>query len=80
VLGASGYTVTRNIPYSGGYTTVHYGRPSVGIHALQIEINRSLYMDEGNYTRRPGLDDLARCMKSLAGSLAGLADPLAKAG
>jgi len=80
VLGAAGYTVTRNIPYSGGYTTVHYGRPSAGIHALQIEINRSLYMDEGNFTRRPGLDDLARCMKGLAESLAGLADPLAIAG
>jgi N-formylglutamate amidohydrolase len=80
VLSAAGYTVTRNIPYSGGYTTVHYGRPAAGIHALQIEINRSLYMDEENFTRRPGLDELARCMKGLAGSLVGLNDPLAKAG
>ncbi|MEE8562462.1 MAG: N-formylglutamate amidohydrolase, partial [Alphaproteobacteria bacterium] len=76
----AGYTVTRNIPYSGGYTTVHYGRPGAGIHALQIEINRSLYMDEKSFTRGPGLGELARCMRGLAGSIAGLGDLLAETG
>lgn len=80
VLSAAGYTVTRNIPYSGGYTTVHYGRPSSGIHVLQVEINRSLYMDENSFTRTAGFEELARCMKGLAQSLAGFANPLAKAG
>ncbi|MDX1484184.1 MAG: N-formylglutamate amidohydrolase [Alphaproteobacteria bacterium] len=80
VLGAAGYTVTRNIPYSGGFTTVHYGRPASGVHALQIEINRSLYMDETAFTRGPGLKALAGCMKELAGSLSGLNDPIAKTG
>lgn len=43
---ASGLRVTRNAPYAGGFTTRRYGRPKTGIHALQIEINRALYMDE----------------------------------
>ncbi len=43
---ASGLSVTRNAPYAGGFTTRRYGRPKTGIHALQIEINRALYMDE----------------------------------
>jgi N-formylglutamate amidohydrolase len=49
-LRAMGYAVARNAPYAGGYTTAHYGRPSRAVHALQIEINRSLYMDEGTLT------------------------------
>ena len=40
------YVVTRNNPYAGGYTTAHYGQPNENHHALQIEINRSLYMNE----------------------------------
>ncbi len=38
--------VVRNKPYAGGYITEHYGNPSAGLHAVQIEINRGLYMDE----------------------------------
>jgi len=41
-----GYTVTRNKPYAGGFITEHYGRPHKGLHAVQIEINRALYLDE----------------------------------
>ena len=41
-----GLRVRRNNPYSGGYTTRHYGRPRQSVHTLQIEINRALYMDE----------------------------------
>ncbi len=41
-----GYTVARNAPYAGGYTTEAYGRPIEGVQALQIEISRSLYLDE----------------------------------
>ena len=54
MLARPGYSVTRNIPYSGGYTTVHYGRPTAGVHAVQIEINRALYMDEANFTPHAG--------------------------
>jgi N-formylglutamate amidohydrolase len=41
-----GYRVLRNKPYAGGFITEHYGDPTNHFHALQIEINRSLYMDE----------------------------------
>jgi N-formylglutamate amidohydrolase len=41
-----GLAVRRNKPYAGGYITEHYGIPSTGRHAVQIEINRALYMDE----------------------------------
>lgn len=44
-----GYRVTRNMPYSGGFTTMHYGQPANGVHALQIEINRSIYMEEDRF-------------------------------
>ncbi len=50
-LRALGYRVTRNSPYAGGFCTEYYGRPALGVHALQIEINRGLYMDEVGMTR-----------------------------
>jgi N-formylglutamate deformylase len=43
---ASGFSTARNIPYAGGYTTHFYARRDAGIHALQIEVNRALYLDE----------------------------------
>ena len=45
-LGRFGYSVERNKPYAGGFITEHYGQPATGRHAIQIEINRGLYMDE----------------------------------
>lgn len=45
-LRAAGYAVERNKPYAGGFITEHYGKPAEGCHALQIEVNRALYMDE----------------------------------
>ena len=42
----AGLKVTRNRPYAGGFITEHYGAPASGVHALQIEINRALYMSE----------------------------------
>ena len=47
---SAGYTVVRNAPYAGGYTTRRYGRPKRQVHVLQIEINRGLYMDEVQVT------------------------------
>ena len=60
-----GYVVARNAPYAGGYTTRHYGRPRVGVHAIQIEINRSLYMDERDLTRKPFIKTLTDQMGRL---------------
>ncbi len=52
-LAGRGLRVRRNQPYAGGFTTQRYGRPALGRHALQIEINRALYMDEARHERRP---------------------------
>ncbi|WP_296538654.1 N-formylglutamate amidohydrolase, partial [Phenylobacterium sp.] len=46
MLGEAGYRTARNAPFAGGYTTEHYGRPDRRTHALQVEINRGLYLDE----------------------------------
>lgn len=46
VLRAAGLSVARNAPFAGAYITQHYGRPSAGQHAVQIEIDRALYLDE----------------------------------
>ncbi|MCP1270456.1 N-formylglutamate amidohydrolase [Acetobacter cerevisiae] len=46
ILQDLGFKTSRNTPYAGGYITQHYGRPREGLHALQIEMRRSLYMDE----------------------------------
>jgi N-formylglutamate amidohydrolase len=59
-LTALGYRVRRNDPYAGGYVTRHYGRPREGVHALQIEVARGLYMDEQRIERRPGMAALSR--------------------
>ena len=68
-LGAMGYIVTRNTPYSGGYITRHYGRPGDGVHALQMEINRALYMDEGRVERAAGMAGLQADIERLVASL-----------
>ena len=50
-LRGRGYRVGRNRPYAGGFITEHYGNPANSIHAVQIEINRGLYMDERTLTK-----------------------------
>lgn len=65
LIAAKGYTVARNTPYAGGFTTCHYGRPREGAHTLQIEINRGLYMDERTIQRKPFFGQLAADMRDL---------------
>jgi N-formylglutamate amidohydrolase len=70
MLRAQGYTVARNAPYAGGFTTSHYGKPHTGGHGLQIELSRSLYMDERDFVRKPFLGRLAADMRDLIAPLA----------
>src|SRR5262244_1596514 len=65
-----GYTVSRNKPYAGGFITEHYGNPAVGLHAIQLEINRALYMDERRYERSAGFAGVAADLGTLAQRLA----------
>ncbi|HEX4272254.1 MAG TPA: N-formylglutamate amidohydrolase [Rhizomicrobium sp.] len=51
-----GFSVTRNTPYAGGHTTVLYGRVAAGCHALQIEINRALYLDEDKIVKKAAFE------------------------
>ena len=64
-----GYSVGRNSPYAGGFTTRHYGRPATGIHALQVEINRRLYMDEPTLAKKPEFAALRDDMTGLVAKL-----------
>lgn len=69
-LGAMGYRVARNNPYAGGFTTRHYGAPAKGVHTLQIEINRSCYMDETAIAPTAVLPRLAERIGALIATLA----------
>ena len=60
LLTGMGYHVAHNKPYAGGFITEHYGRPAQGLHALQIEINRGLYLNEQTYEPTMGFAPLAR--------------------
>jgi len=68
-LTAMGYDVQLNRPYAGGFITEHYGRPLRGLHALQIEINRSLYVDEATLERSSGFERLTNSLRQLAVTL-----------
>jgi len=65
-----GYSVGRNKPYAGGFITEHYGNPASGLHVVQLELNRAVYMDE---RRREKVARFAQ----VAADFATLADVLA---
>ncbi|HVV27000.1 MAG TPA: N-formylglutamate amidohydrolase [Rhizomicrobium sp.] len=81
-----GFSVARNTPYAGGHSTVLHGRVASGCHALQIEINRALYLDEDRIAKRPSFDmvrvRLTRAIQNLVAiplSLLGRPDALPEA-
>lgn len=69
-LARQGYSVCRNKPYAGGYNTECYGNPASNCHAIQIEVNRALYMNERTLQRDAGFaatrDALRRVMAEVA--------------
>ena len=69
---SQGFVVAFNDPYKGGFITTHHGKPRSGIHAIQIELSRDLYMDETTFAIRG--DGFARMRVSLAQLVASLAD------
>lgn len=70
---AMGYRVVRNTPYSGGYATLRYGSPPTGIEALQIEINRSLYMDERSMQKTQEFSRLQHDLRVLSRNICAFA-------
>jgi len=71
-LQEAGYSVSRNKPYAGGFITEHYGNPPAGLHAIQLEINRALYMDERKYEPIAAFRRLATDLETLADRLAAI--------
>jgi N-formylglutamate amidohydrolase len=69
LLAGLGYEVQMNRPYAGGYITEHYGRPARDVHAVQIEINRGLYLNELTLRPSAAFAELQRDLQSLTGPL-----------
>jgi N-formylglutamate deformylase len=69
-----GFSIARNAPYAGGYTTQAHGRPGRGCHAMQIEINRALYMDEDAIRPAPCFGAFRQRLAASLGALVAL-DP-----
>lgn len=69
-----GYTVAHNKPYAGGFITEHYGRPVRHLHALQIEVNRGLYMNERTLQKSAGFDALADDLAQFSADLMAMPD------
>ena len=74
VFTAAGLRVARNRPYAGGFSTRTYGRPQHGVHALQVEISRHLYMNEVTLEKHDGFEAVRLLMERLVLALIGL-DP-----
>jgi N-formylglutamate deformylase len=72
VLRQMGYAVSRNKPYAGGFITEHYGNPAAGLHAIQLELNRALYMDERRFEQSSGFARVAADLETLADKISAL--------
>ena len=72
IFTTAGLKVARNRPYAGGFATRTYGRPQHGVHALQIEISRHLYMNEVTLVRHSGFDTIRALIDRLIYALLGL--------
>jgi N-formylglutamate deformylase len=70
ILEEMGFAAIRNKPYAGGFITEHYGNPASGLHAVQLELNRAIYMDERRRERSPRFAQVASDFGVLADVLA----------
>lgn len=64
-----GFRVARNTPFAGGYITERYGRPAAGISAVQVELDRSLYLDQSRVTPNAGFEALRRALRPVIASI-----------
>ncbi|WP_417250280.1 N-formylglutamate amidohydrolase [Celeribacter sp.] len=69
---AEGFRVARNMPFAGAYNTERYGVPKDGRHAIQIEVDRSLYMDEASLRKRDDFDDVKAALTRAGARIAAL--------
>lgn len=68
---AAGLRVARNSPFAGAYVTQAYGRPSRGVHVIQVEIDRALYMEEGRIEPHAGFEDLRTLLTGVISEIIG---------
>ena len=71
----AGYAAVCNTPYAGGYVTSHHGRPAENIHAIQLEIDRSLYLTSDLREPGPRFDAVAELVADVAAALADCVPP-----
>ena len=72
IFTGAGLRVARNRPYAGGFATRTYGRPQYGVHALQIEVSRHLYMNEVTLSKNQGFEALRQIADKLILGLIGM--------
>ncbi len=71
----AGLRVARNMPFAGAFIAQHYGRPSQGQHAIQIEIDRALYLNERTFEPNDNYDVLRRLLKGIISEVAEIGRP-----
>ncbi|TRD22170.1 N-formylglutamate amidohydrolase [Palleronia caenipelagi] len=64
-----GFTVSRNVPFAGAYIAQQYGKPALGRHVVQVEIDRSLYMDEATLQPHRGFDEVKERLDRIIGQI-----------
>ncbi len=69
---STGLTVTRNAPFAGAYVTQAYGRPSRRQHAIQVEIDRALYMDEQRIVPNENYDEFKAVLRKVIAEIASI--------
>ncbi|MBS0563637.1 MAG: N-formylglutamate amidohydrolase [Proteobacteria bacterium] len=72
---SEGLRVARNTPFAGAYVAQTYGRPGIGQHVVQIEIDRALYLDEAAIRPGPGFDAFRRTFGRVLGAIAAIGRP-----
>ena len=65
-----GFTAAFNDPYAGGWIVESLGDPPAGVHALQLEVDRGLYLDGSCRKSGPGFDGVARLLETLVVTVA----------
>lgn len=67
---AAGFTVARNSPFAGAYTTQAYGRPLRNQHAIQIEIDRAIYLNEATVEPSASFETVRETLRGVVGEIA----------
>lgn len=79
VVHAAGIRSAVNTPYAGGHILDRHADPAANVHAIQVEIDRTLYLDRRRETPGPGFHATAALLRSVIDAIADEALPLAAA-